>query len=116
MEFTKEQYELMGRLRNGLIWDNLSEQEREIINFLDSEKLVQWKVYIADGYMELSQKGQCAYERFQKSRQQAAESAADNRKEHRFQVYLAVFSAMLGAIVSNFDRVVGLIYQLSNPR
>lgn len=62
MDYTNEQYALMELLADGVVIYDLTSKQREMISFLDSEKLIQPRVYIRDGYCELSERGKCVLE------------------------------------------------------
>ena len=59
MDYTSEQYALMERLESGLLYQNLTEKEQEILRYLDESSLTQPRAYIEDGYYELSQEVRC---------------------------------------------------------
>lgn len=48
MDYTSEQYALMERLESGLLYQNLTEKEQEILRYLDESSLTQPRAYIED--------------------------------------------------------------------
>lgn len=57
MDYTNEQYELMELFADGIIIYNLTDRQKEVMSYLDGEKLLQHRAYIQDGYCELSERG-----------------------------------------------------------
>lgn len=78
MDYTNEQYALMELLADGVVIYDLTSKQREIISFLDSEKLIQPRVYIRDGYCELSERGKCILE---EHRRKVRAAQVQTRKE-----------------------------------
>jgi DNA-binding PadR family transcriptional regulator len=57
MDYTDEQYALMEKLENGLIYDSLTETEKQLLWYLDAHGIAQPRVQKADGYYDLSEDG-----------------------------------------------------------
>ena len=127
MKYTNEQYRLMERLQSGIIWDDLDEQEQEILRYLDDEKIAEPRAYIQGGLWVLSQKGQAilqtheaeltAKEELIKQEQeqatkQTAEQKAAQKSERAFQIFLVLLGAIIGLLVSNLERLVAWISSL----
>ena len=142
MDYTSEQYALMERLESGLLYQNLTEKEQEILRYLDESSLAQPRAYIEDGYYELSQEGQRTLDAHrqelliaqeQKRRQKAKlnerrrtadrkarDQAAQRKEDKKFQIFLSLFSAtysqilafLLGALLSNLDRLAPRVVQI----
>lgn len=138
MDFTAGQYAVMEKLDKGLHFDALPESEKEIINYLSRQNIVQPRAQIAEDYMELSQEGKLILaahiekesirqenerrkqaeenEKLQNTVREKADREAERKAEHRFQVWLsfwsALFGAVIGALVSNLDRIIDLIAKL----
>ena len=75
MKYTNEQYRLMERLQSGVIWDDLDEQEQDILRYLDCEKISEPRAYIQDGLWVLSQEGQTVLETHRHDTKSAEEQA-----------------------------------------
>lgn len=131
MEYSEEQYEMMRRLAEGVNCNNLSEEEREMLWYLESRKLAGARVDIEDGLYKLTEPGKAVLsirqenerrkqaeenEKLQNTVREKADREAERKAEHRFQVWLsfwsALFGAVIGALVSNLDRIVPWIAEL----
>ena len=121
MDYTSEQYALMERLESGLLYQNLTEKEQEILRYLDESSITQPRAYIEDGYYELSQEGQRtldAHRQEQLSLQQQsqekardnAEQKADKHSDRVFQVFLVFLGYALGLITPSLLKVVPVIW------
>lgn len=58
MDYTDEQYDLMDKLRNRVLWNNLSNDEQELVSYLEREGVARPRVDIADGLWMLSPDGE----------------------------------------------------------
>ena len=57
MDYTKEQYDLMEKLSQKVDLNNLSDEEQQMLIFLDQERIVQALAQIRDGLYTLSPHG-----------------------------------------------------------
>lgn len=138
MDFTAGQYAVMEKLDKGLHFDALTESEKEIVNYLSRQNIVQPRAQIAEDYMELTQEGkQILYAHKEKESiwqenkrkeqaekqdklQQAIREKADKEREkksdRRFQIWnsflSAFFAVVLGMLIGNLDRIIDLIAKL----
>lgn len=58
MDYTDNQYALMEKLDKHIFWYNLSEDERDMLSYLEKERIARPRVDIADGLWTLSQDGE----------------------------------------------------------
>lgn len=78
MNYTNEQYALMELFENGVITYDLTDKQKEIMFFLESEKLLQHRAYIQDGFCVLSERGKCILE---EHRRKVEAAKVQTRKE-----------------------------------
>ncbi len=131
MEYSEEQYEMLRRLAEGVNCNDLSEEEQEMLWYLESQKLAGARVDIEDGLYKLTEPGKAVLsirqeserhkqaeenEKLQNAVREKADREAEKIAEHRFQfrlsVFDAIFAAVVGALVSNLDRIIDLIAKL----
>lgn len=131
MEYTEKQYAMMERLADGLNWTMLPDGEMECVRYLVDQGLAQFRVDWADDHVFLTEEGkrvlhlhnvhirQKQQEKDDRDRLRKEETAAKNAErdsDRRFQEKLAtkqtVLAALLGALVSNLDRIIGLLIRL----
>ena len=119
MKYTNEQYRLMDRIKSGIIWDDLEEQEQEILRYLDDEKIAESRAYIQDGLWVLSQKGQAILQTRQdelRVREDVAkkesEEYSEQKRQQRFENKISVLNLIapfvtfvLGVIVEHFTEI-----------
>lgn len=68
MNYTAEHYEMLKLLEAGIVFDDLTEEQKCSYRFLDGEGLIQPRADILDGYCVLSERGKCVLaERRQKN-------------------------------------------------
>jgi hypothetical protein len=119
VEFTNEQRKLINDLEAGVIQDDFSDRENEILAYLQGLGIATPRADIRDGLWRLTQKGESVLqelrsrgEQVQKEAdqkaQQQAERKAETRRDRIFQVLLALFSAVIGALLANVDRLGAL--------
>lgn len=124
MDFTDEQYAVMEKLADRLIWDDLTPAEKHIMEYFHSKKIAEPRAYIEDGLWVLSEDGKrilAAHHADLKSREQEAqdkarekaEQKADKQAEHRFQLGLTLLSSVLsflgGLLIEHFIGIIDLI-------
>lgn len=122
MAYTSDQYAILQRLESGLMYDNLTEAEQEVLRYLDQFGLVQPRADIRDGYYTISQAGarvlaekRAELQESEKVAQQYAE-----QKEHRdFQKkiteltsLIAFVSFLFGVILEHFAGVIDFLAKL----
>lgn len=131
MEYTDKQYEMLGRLSGGLNWAMLPDEEMECVRYLIDQGLAQYRDDIAFDHAFLTEEGkrvlhlhnvhirQKQQEQDDRDRlreEEATAKRAERDSDRRFQERLAtkqtVLAALLGALVSNLDRIIGLIVRL----
>ena len=78
MNYTSEQYALMKLFEGGVITYDLTDEQKEIMFFLESEKLLQHRAYIQDGFCVLSERGKCVLE---EHRRKVEAAKVQTRKE-----------------------------------
>lgn len=112
VQFTKEQRDMINRLENGVIEHGLSDREKEILIYLQTLEIATPRVDFRDGLWRLTQKGESVLqelrsreEQAEKYRKQEADRKAEKHNERIFQVFLALFSAVAGAVLGNLDRL-----------
>lgn len=126
MDFTAGQYAVMEKLDKGLHFDALPESEKEIVNYLSRQNIVQPRAQIADDYMELSQKGkqilhahyaelQARYEKAKKE----AEDHAEQKRQQAFENKMSVLNFVaplvtfvLGILVEHFASIVDFLVDI----
>lgn len=59
MNYTDDHYEMLKLLETGIVFYNLTEEQKWAYHFLDSEGLIQPRADILDGYCVLSERGKC---------------------------------------------------------
>lgn len=129
MELSRKQWETMERLRGGVDFWGLGEDERERVRYLESLGLAGAREDHGPGRWELTEEGERRLDIFQQQIQEkeqrerdqvriaeaAANQAAEDRaSEHRFQIQLTFLQAALsfgfglvsGAILANLDRII----------
>ncbi len=122
MTYISDQYAILQRLESGLMYDNLTEAEQEVLRYLDQFGLVQPRADIRDGYYTISQAGarvlaekRAELQESEKVAQQYAE-----QKEHRdFQKkiteltsLIAFVSFLFGVILEHFAGVIDFLAKL----
>lgn len=131
MEYTDKQYEMLERLSGGLNWAMLPDEEMECVRYLIDQGLAQYRDDIAFDHAFLTEEGkrvlhlhnvhirQKQQEQDDRDRlreEEATAKRAERDSDRRFQERLAtkqtVLAALLGALVSNLDRIIGLIVRL----
>lgn len=75
MKYAKEHYQLMERLCDGVLWNGLDEQERDILQYLDNEGIAEPRAYIQDGLWILSQKGRAVLQTHEGERETGSNCA-----------------------------------------
>lgn len=129
MELSRKQWGTMERLRGGVDFWGLGEDERERVRYLESLGLAGAREDHGPGRWELTEEGERELDIFQQQIQEkeqrerdqiriaeaAANQAAEDRaSEHRFQIQLTFLQAALsfgfglvsGAILANLDRII----------
>lgn len=125
MEYTDKQYEMLGRLSGGLDWMRLPGGEMECVRYLIDHGLAQYREDICPGYTALTEEGrrvlqlhdvhvrQKQDEKDDNDRmreEEATAKRAERDSDRRFQEKLAtkqtVLAALLGAVLSNLDRLL----------
>ena len=123
MDFTDEQYAVMEKLADKLIWDDLTPAEKHIMEYFHSKKIAEPRAYIEDGLWVLSEDGKrilAAHHADLKSREQEAQDKArekaeqesQQRSERSFQIRLMIYGAIVGTLISNIDRIIKWIVSL----
>lgn len=131
MYFSPEQYAMLEALEQGLDSNTISQEQWEILWFLEDKGLARARVDISDGLYKLTQSGEAALsirkenESLKQAKQQEelnriisekANREADRIAEQRFQIKLSLlaslFSAVIGAIVSNLDRIIPAVVDI----
>lgn len=122
MTYTSDQYAILQRLESGLMYDNLTEAEQEVLRYLDQFGLVQPRADIRDGYYTISQAGarvlaekRAELQESEKVAQQYAE-----QKEHRdFQKKITILTSLIafvsflfGVILEHFAGVIDFLAKL----
>ena len=122
MTYTSDQYAILQRLESGLMYDDLTEAEREVLRYLDQSGLVQPRADIRDGYYTISQAGarvlaekRAELQESEKVAQQYAE-----QKEHRdFQKKITILTSLIafvsflfGVILEHFAGVIDFLAKL----
>lgn len=78
MKYTKEHYKFMEWLSRGVLADNLTDYDLEILRYLDDEKIAEPRAYIQDGLWVLSQKGKAMLQTHQDELQTAEHIVAQS--------------------------------------
>lgn len=126
MDYTEEQYAVMEKLSKGLLFNELTAAEQDIVNYLSAHGVVQPRAQISDGYMELSQEGKrilyTCHEKMQSLQEQAKKEAqehAEKKRQQRFENKMSVLNFVaplitfvLGILVEHFARIVDLFWGL----
>lgn len=89
MDYTDEQYDLMEKLANRVLWGQLSDRERELASYLERQGIARARVDIEDGLWALSPDGERVLEAHRKkllaSRYQESIRQENERKENEKQ-------------------------------
>lgn len=123
MDYTDEQYAVMEKLADRLIWDDLTPAEKHIMEYFHSKKITEPRAYIEDGLWILSEEGKrilLAHHADLKAREQEtqnkarekAEQESQQRSERSFQIRLMICGAIVGTLISNIDRIIKWIISL----
>lgn len=122
MDYSPNQYAILQRLEAGLLYDELTEEEREVLRYLDQTGLAQPRADIQDGYYIISQAGARALTA-KRSELQKSEKAAQQyaeQKEHRdFQKKIAILTSLIsfvsflsGVILERFFGIIDFAVKL----
>lgn len=123
MDYTEPQFSLLGKLNSGVCLDDLSEEERMLLHFLDTRGLVQPREDLRPGWLTLSEEGKLALlrrdadirdkqEQEEHRLREKAEEAAARRTERRANCITQISVALLSALLSNLDRIIPLVCRL----
>ena len=123
MDYTEAQFSLLDKLNKGVCLDDLSEEERMVLHFLDTRGLVQPREDLRPGWLTLSEEGKLALlrrdadirdkqEQEERRCREKAEEAAARRTERRANCITQISVALLSAILSNLDRIIPLVRRL----
>lgn len=96
MKYAKEHYKFMERLSKGIIADDLSDQELEILQFLDNEGIAAPKAHIQDGLWLLSPRGQAIFQSAQ-PKVKHQQYPGDKLKKRKVN-WVSVFNALISII------------------
>lgn len=125
MEYTDKQYKMLERISGGVDWRTLPEGEMECVRYLIDQGLAQYREDMGPGHTALTEEGrrvlqlhdvhirQKQDEKDDNDRMREEETAAkraERDSDRRFQEKLAtkqtVLAALLGAVLSNLDRLL----------
>lgn len=98
MTYTSGQYAILQRLESGLMYDDLTEAEREVLRYLDQSGLVQPRADIRDGYYTISQAGArvlSAYRENAARTEYAREKDAEQKKQWHFENKVSVLNLLI---------------------
>lgn len=127
MQYTKEHYEFMDRLAEGVIDINLSEQEQEILRYLYGKGIAKPRADIQDGLWVLSQDGRALLQTHEaelsakeallkqepdQAAKETAEQIAAQKSDRAFQIFLVLLGAAVGLLFSNLERLIAWIASL----
>lgn len=123
MDYTEAQFSLLDKLNKGVCLDDLSEEDRMLLHFLDTRGLVQPREDLRPGWLTLSEEGKLALlrrdadirdkqEQEERRCREKAEETAARRTERRANCITQISVALLSAILSNLDRIIPLICRL----
>ena len=112
MELSKGQWEMLGKLRDGVNFWRLGEAERETVRYLESLGLAGAREDHGPGRWELTEAGKRVLDVRALQMEQTAEQQAKQERQQRFEnkisvanVLVPLFTFVLGLIVEHFDGV-----------
>lgn len=120
MDYTEAQFSLLDKLNKGVCLDDLSEEDRMLLHFLDTRGLVQPREDLRPGWLTLSEEGKLALlrrdadirdkqEQEERRCREKAEETATRRTERRANCITQISVALLSALLSNLDRIIPLV-------
>lgn len=123
MDYTDAQFSLLDKLNRGVCLDDLSDEERMLLHFLDTRGLVQPREDLRPGWLTLSEEGKLALlrrdadirdkqEQEERRLRETAEETSARRTERRANCITQIAVALLSALLSNLDRIIPLVRRL----
>lgn len=123
MDYTEAQFSLLDKLNKGVCLDDLSDEERMLLHFLDTRGLVQPREDLRPGWLTLSEEGKLALlrrdadirdkqEQEERRLRETAEETSARRTERRANCITQISVALLSALLSNLDRIIPLVCRL----
>lgn len=123
MNYTEAQFSLLDKLNKGVCLDDLSDEERMLLHFLDTRGLVQPREDLRPGWLTLSEEGKLALlrrdadirdkqEQEERRLRETAEETSARRTERRANCITQISVALLSALLSNLDRIIPLVRRL----
>lgn len=123
MDYTEAQFTLLDKLNKGVCLDDLSDEERMLLHFLDTRGLVQPREDLCPGWLTLSEEGKLALlrrdadirhkqEQEERRLREKSEETAARRTERRANCITQISVALLSALLSNLDRIIPLVRRL----
>lgn len=112
MNYTVKQYALIERLYAGVLYDDLSSEDQEVLYYLHDEKLA---VPDADNCWKLTQRGErvhCEHQRQQQLSVNKASKQSEEKAQKKKQYAFEIFLVLLSALVTNIDRIIRWIVSL----
>lgn len=101
MDYTEEQLAMLQRLKSGVLYEDLNEEEREILRFLDQSGLAQPRADIQDGFYTISQNGLRVLSTWQTSVQQLQyerSKDAEQKKQWDSENKLAILNLLISLV------------------
>lgn len=108
--YTEEQYDLLQSFSGGRLVQELSQEELYVYEFLISERLLQPRADIKDGWHVLSERGKMILENHHNQLREKAENKAAEKKEkvkeRIFQTFLVALGYGLGLLTGNIGAIL----------
>ena len=122
MVYTEDQYAIMEMLSDGIVISDLTQEEKEIVEYLESFGLVQPRIQIAEGYMELTQEGkrilsirkQQIRNKEEFKNQQLQKAAADKRERKSEKCADRIFQILLVFLGGLITFIFGVVAEYSS--
>lgn len=115
MELSKMQWEMLGRLRDGVDFWRLGEAERETVRYLESLGLARAREDHGPGRWELTEEGKRVLDVRALQMEQAAEQQAKQERQQRFENKLSIANVFvplvifaLGIVIERYKGLVPL--------
>lgn len=117
MMLSELQKAMLKKMKNGVFWAALTDDQREAVRYLDQIGLATARVDLKDGLWMLTEKGKSvlsglksmteqAEQESQKHTKEKEEQTTEKRRERRFRILEIFLSAFLGAVFANLDRII----------
>jgi DNA-binding PadR family transcriptional regulator len=120
MMLSELQKTMLRKTSNGILWEDLTEDQQDALRYLDELGLTTARVDLGDDLWLLTEKGKAALaeltaleeqteQESQKQTNEKEEQTTEKRRERRFRILEIFLSAFLGAVFANLDRIIAFL-------